>query len=110
MKLNIPMNILAVTLALVLTINTSVVLSNELPDLGDVSATVLTPLQEQAIAEQILREVAVSADVLQDAEVTDYLQGLGAKLVANGPDNRQKFNFFVVQDNSINAFAMPGGV
>lgn len=84
--------------------------ANELPDLGDVSATVLSPLQEQAIAEQILREVALSDDVLRDVEVTDYLQVLGARLAANGPDKRQKFNFFVVQDSSINAFAMPGGV
>ena len=111
MELNIPMKFFALwILALVLSIEASVVQSNELPELGDVSATVLSPLQEQAIAEQILREVATSSEVLQDAEVTDYLQSLGAKLVANGPDNRQKFNFFVVQDNSINAFAMPGGV
>ncbi len=53
--------------------------ANELPDLGDVSATVMSPLQEQAIAEQILREVAVSDDVLRDVEVTDYLQPLGAR-------------------------------
>lgn len=84
--------------------------ANELPELGDNSATVLSPQQEQAIAEQILRDVAISDDVLQDIEVKDYLQSLGAKLVANGPDRRQKFNFFVVQDNTINAFAMPGGV
>lgn len=84
--------------------------ANELPDLGDVSATVLSPLQEQAIAEQIMREVAISDDVLKDVEITDYLQALGGRLVANGPDKQQKFNFFVVQDNSINAFAMPGGV
>src|SRR6476620_287542 len=84
--------------------------ANELPELGDNSATVLSPQQEQAIAEQILRDVAISDDVLQDIEMKDYLQSLGAKLVANGPDRRQKFNFFVVQDNTINAFAMPGGV
>ena len=84
--------------------------ANELPELGDNSATVLSPQQEQAIAEQILRDVAISDDVLQDVEVKDYLQSLGARLVANGPDKRQKFNFFVVQDNTINAFAMPGGV
>jgi len=71
---------------------------------------VLSPLQEQAIAEQILREVAISDDVLHDVEITDYLDALGTRLVANGPDKRQKFNFFVVQDSSINAFAMPGGV
>ncbi len=85
-------------------------LDTSLPDLGDISQTVLTPQDEQRIAEQILREVAVSDDVLQDAEVTDYLQALGGKLAASSPDKQQKFNFFVVQDNSINAFAMPGGV
>jgi len=99
-----------IILALASTLHLTYVSANELPDLGDVSATVLSPLQEQAIAEQILREVAVSDDVLQDIEVIDYLQSLGARLVANGPDKRQKFNFFVVKDSSINAFAMPGGV
>lgn len=104
------LNILIIILAFVSTTAPILGFSNELPDLGDVSATVLSPLQEQAIAEQILREVAVSSDVLQDVEVIDYLQTLGARLVANGPDKRQKFNFFVVRDNTINAFAMPGGV
>ncbi len=84
--------------------------ANELPDLGDVSATVMSPLQEQAIADQIMREVSVSDEVVRDVEVSDYLQALGARLVANGPEKRQRFNFFVVQDNTINAFAMPGGV
>ena len=106
MKLKLTIIMLAISSVLHL----SYVNANELPELGDVSATVLSPLQEQAIAEQILREVAVSPDVLQDVEVSDYLQALGGRLVANGPDKRQKFYFFVVQDLSINAFAMPGGV
>jgi predicted Zn-dependent protease len=84
--------------------------ANDLPELGDVSQTVLSPLQEQAIAEQILRDVAVSDDVVQDIEVTAYLQALGMRLVSHSPDSQLKFNFFVVQDGSINAFAMPGGV
>lgn len=85
-------------------------LDTSLPDLGDVSQTVLSPLDEQRIAEQIMREVVVSDEVVQDVEVTDYVQALGNKLTAASPDKQQKFNFFVVQDNSINAFAMPGGV
>lgn len=96
--------------ALAMSVTSPLALSNELPELGDASQTVLSPLQEQAIAEQILRDVATSDDVLQDVEVTDYLQALGSRLVSNGPDKLQKFTFFVVQDNSINAFAMPGGV
>lgn len=85
-------------------------IENSLPDLGDVSQTVLTPQDEQRIGEQILREVAVSDDVLQDVEVTDYLQALGSRLAVASADTKQKFTFFVVRDNSINAFAMPGGV
>ena len=85
-------------------------LDTSLPDLGDVSQTVLTPLDEQYIGEQIMREVALSDEILQDIEVIDYLNRLGNKLAAASPDKQQKFNFFVVQDNSINAFAMPGGI
>lgn len=83
---------------------------DNLPELGDVSATVLSPLEEQAIASQIMRDVMSSNQVVRDPEINDYITNLGYRLAANGPDKRQTFNFFVVQDNSINAFAMPGGV
>ena len=85
-------------------------LDTSLPDLGDASQTVLTPRDEQAIAQQIMREVMVSDEVLQDVEVNDYVQGLGNRLAAASVDSQQRFTFFVVKDNSINAFAMPGGV
>ena len=81
-----------------------------LPELGDVSQTVLTPLDERRIGEQIMRDVSSSDEVVQDVEVIDYLNNLGNRLVSASSDKQQKFNFFVVQDNSINAFAMPGGV
>ena len=85
-------------------------LDTSLPDLGDVSQTVLTPQDEQRIGQQIMRDVSTSDDVVQDIEIIDYLNELGNRLAAASPDKLQKFNFFVVQDNSINAFAMPGGV
>ncbi|MDI1309223.1 MAG: M48 family metalloprotease [Methylotenera sp.] len=81
-----------------------------LPELGDVSQTVLTPLDERRIGEQIMREVSTSDEVVQDVEIIDYLNNLGNRLVSASSDKQQKFNFFVVKDSSINAFAMPGGV
>lgn len=81
-----------------------------LPDLGDVSATVLTPSDERRIADQIMRDVYSSDDVVSDVEINDYVQSLGYRLASSGPDKQQPFNFFVVQDNTINAFALPGGV
>ena len=85
-------------------------LADELPDLGDVSATVLSPVDEKKIADQIMRDVMSSDEVVSDPEITDYIQNLGMRLASNGPDKTQWFSFFVVKDNSINAFAMPGGV
>ena len=84
--------------------------TSELPELGDASQTVLSPLDEQRIGTEIMRDVSVSDDVVQDIEVIDYLQGLGNRLVAASDDKNQTFNFFVVLDPSINAFALPGHV
>lgn len=67
----------------------------DLPDLGDVSQTVLSAQDEQRIAEQILAEVAVSDEVLQDAEIQDYLQALGNRLAAASDDKRQTFHFLL---------------
>lgn len=95
---------------LLLSLFASITLADDLPDLGDVSATVLSPLQEKKIADQIMRSVMSSDEVISDPEITDYIQSLGMRLATNGPDKTQWFNFFVVKDKSINAFAMPGGV
>ena len=89
--MNIKNSLLVVFLAANLLV--SMTWANDLPELGDVSQTVLSPLQEQAIAEQILRDVAVSDDVVQDIEVTAYLQALGMRLVSHSPDSQLKFNF-----------------
>ena len=100
----------AIALSVTATVVAPNVLADGLPELGDVSATVLSPLQEKRIADQIMREVMSSDQVVSDVEITDYVQNLGNKLVASGPDKTQQFNFFVLRDNTINAFAMPGGV
>lgn len=81
-----------------------------LPELGDTSQMVFSRLDEKRIGEQIMRQVSTSGGVIDDAEIVDYLQALGNRLARNGPDKTQQFNFFVVDDSSINAFAMPGGV
>ena len=86
------------------------VFANELPDLGDSSQLIISAKEEQAIARAILKEVAVSPEIVQDIEVIDYLKNLGNRLVAYSPNKTQQFNFFVVNESSINAFAMLGGV
>lgn len=85
--------------------------STPLPDLGDPAQASLTPAQERRIAEEIMREVRFREPTyLNDPEVEEYINALGQKLVAGGTAQNQNYQFFVLRDPSVNAFAMPGGV
>jgi predicted Zn-dependent protease len=84
-------------------------LSDGLPDLGDVSQAALTPLQERQIGQQSMLQIRASKQYLDDAEINDYLNQLGGKLVENSPEPSLDFEFFAVNDYSVNAFALPGG-
>jgi len=85
------------------------VLADGLPDLGDASQAVFTPQQERRIGESIMSDIRRSSELLDDAEVADYLNSLGARLVANSQDPSRSFEFFVIKDPTLNAFALPGG-
>ena len=84
--------------------------SNELPDLGDYSETVIGGHEEKIIGTQILQQVHQSASVINDVEIEDYLYGLTNQLVKSSNYSGRGIKFFVVNDRSINAFAMLGGV
>jgi beta-barrel assembly-enhancing protease len=81
----------------------------KLPDLGDSSQTMMSPAQERKLGEAIVRQIRGSGGYLDDAEVSDYLNELGNRLVAATKDVKQDFVFFAVPDPQINAFALPGG-
>jgi predicted Zn-dependent protease len=83
--------------------------ADTLPDLGDPSQEVLSPAQERQIGEQGMIEIRADKSFLDDAEINDYLNWLGGKLVSNSSEPGQSFEFFALQDRNINAFAMPGG-
>lgn len=79
-----------------------------LPDLGDESAAVLSPQDERRIGEDFMRQARLQLDLLDDPELNEYLQDLGRRLTA-GVDGLPAFHFFLVNNSSINAFAVPGG-
>lgn len=81
-----------------------------LPELGDSSSIVLTPQLERRIGEEAYRDIRFrEPNFVDDPEVTSYVRELGARLAAAADDSRQSFEFFVIQNPTINAFAMPGG-
>ena len=82
--------------------------ANDLPDLGDSAQSVFTPQQEKALGNNIMAEIRAYKDYDDDPEVVDYLNSLGNRLVANSNDRGRAFEFFLMRDNTLNAFALPG--
>ncbi len=81
----------------------------KLPDLGDSSATVVSPAEERKLGEDFMRRARRQLAFVDDPEINEYIQSLGLRLVAASDAAGRDFRFFVVRDPTINAFAVPGG-
>jgi predicted Zn-dependent protease len=83
--------------------------AQSLPDLGESAQAELTPQAERRLGDSLMREIRRDPDYVSDAEVDDYVQQVGFRLVAASPEPHRHFEFFVVRDRTVNAFALPGG-
>ncbi|MEF8727778.1 MAG: M48 family metalloprotease [Accumulibacter sp.] len=84
--------------------------TDELPDLGEAARAELSPQLERKIGERILNEIRLrEPSYVDDPELSDYLNRLGARLLAASADPTADCHFFLVRDNTVNAFAMFGG-
>jgi Zn-dependent protease with chaperone function len=69
-----------------------------------------TPEQEISEGQKVAVQVYRQMPVLPESDpVTQYVQRLGARLVAHAPGYQWPYNFHVVASADINAFAVPGG-
>jgi predicted Zn-dependent protease len=82
---------------------------DSLPEMGTAAQETLSIEDENRLGRMVMREVRESGALLEDPEVGEYIQSLGLKLSSHAQDGGRKFNFFVIRDNAINAFALPGG-
>ncbi len=82
----------------------------DLPDLGDAGLASMNPAQEYRTGATVVRNLRRAGLIIDDPLLTDYLNQLGYKLISHHDHNQQsQFQFFLVNDGSINAFALPGG-
>ncbi len=81
----------------------------DLPDIGSPAQAMLSLEDEYQIGRMIVRGLRDQDQILEDPEVSEYIRSIGAKLSSQANEGAMRFNFFVVKDNSINAFALPGG-
>lgn len=80
-----------------------------LPTLGDVDSEDFPPAVERRLGEQIMLEVRRDPSYLPDPESTEYINQLGYQLVSVSASRTLDFQFFLVRDPMLNAFALPGG-
>jgi len=84
--------------------------SEDLPQMGEPADQALSPEQERYIGQQYMRQIRARLPLVQDREINEYVHTLGSRLVANAATSASsEFNFFVLEDLAINAFAIPGG-
>lgn len=84
--------------------------SNQLPELGSSFDNLINDADEKKIKFQIMQQVYSSNSIIQDPEIVDYLNSLGNELINLGTKEKPDINFFLVNDSSINAFAMLGNL
>lgn len=80
-----------------------------LPDLGAVGMDDLSLAQERQIGEEIMQAVRRDPAWLDDPETEEYINRLGQRLARASAEPGRVFEFFVVKDATLNAFALPGG-
>ncbi len=64
---------------------------------------------EKQLGHQVQRQVRDQFTLMRDRVVVNYIRDLGEGLVASARPSPFDFRFFVIEDPSLNAFAVPGG-
>lgn len=81
-----------------------------LPSMGEPADSALSPIEERTMGAEFMRQIRAQLPLIRDVQLGEYLQSLGERLVAaSGKSDEHSFTFFIVDDPSINAFAIPGG-
>jgi len=90
-------------------IRTAPAAGSELPDLGSPAATILSKTDEYRLGAMVAHELREQNALLEDPEVSEYINNIGERLASQSAMGGQDFHYFVVKDTTINAFAVSGG-
>lgn len=66
--------------------------------------------EEWQLGQQLEHDVAQQVDIVSDATLTSYISRIGQRIVAQTPYASRPWRFYVVDDDAINAFNVPGGL
>jgi predicted Zn-dependent protease len=80
-----------------------------LPDFGSSADLVMSSGEEKQLGRAFMRSVRAALPVIDDPLLNDYIESLGNRLVAASGTGAGRYNFFLIDQPLINAFAGPDG-
>lgn len=80
-----------------------------LPDMGEAIDRDITLAEEQAMGDGFMQALKRQATFIDHPLLNHYIQSLGDRLAGASGWTAYPFSFTVIRDDSINAFAAPGG-
>ena len=82
----------------------------ELPSLGDASSAAVSPVVERKLGSAWLRMFRGQVKTVEDPLLKDYLEQVVFDLATHSQLSDARLNVVIVDNETINAFAVPGGV
>lgn len=77
--------------------------------MGASASNVFSPELDRRVGAAFMRQIRRNMNVIDDPEMRAYVRSMGLKLASNSNNAGLRFNFFLVENPVINAFAGPGG-
>jgi beta-barrel assembly-enhancing protease len=68
-----------------------------------------SPEQDVEMGKEVSKEAESQLPIIRNGDVAAYIDALGKQLAARAPGEKYPYQFKVVNDKGINAFALPGG-
>ncbi len=70
---------------------------------------VFSAQQDVEIGKEVSKDAERNLRILNDSQISSYTNSLGRRLASRAPGEKYPYQFKVVDDKQINAFALPGG-
>lgn len=84
--------------------------ASQLPSLGDSASSYVSLQQEHDLGRLWLRQLRAHANVIEDPLAVQFLEQNIYRLVPNSEVSINDFEFIIVDQRELNAFAVPGGI
>lgn len=82
---------------------------NKLPEIGAAGFSMLSIEKERQIGDAMMRHLRASQPLINDPVLIEYINDLGNRMVRNAQDVNYGFEFFLIDNKELNAFAFFGG-